>query len=324
MQGLDLIVSIDLYVSESGRLADYVLPATTFLEKHDAPLQFLQNHTRPFAEATEAVIPPRGEARDEWQIIDEIARRVGVAPYSDPVMRALTKIGIRPKPRTLVDLALRLGPYGDLFGLRRSGLSLKKLATMPNGIVLGDFQPTGEQRKRIRHKDGKVHLAAPAVLEESRRLGERHVLDPNFPLSLIQLRELKSHNSWMHNLPSLMNDRRTHTARVHPKDAAVAGLENGERVRIVSAAGEIETEVLVTDEIVEGTIAVPHGWGHRDAGWQRANRAGGPNINVLASTEIGDIERIAGMTLLDGIPVRIEPAIVGSSGPGERVSAASA
>jgi formate dehydrogenase len=324
MKGLDLIVSIDLYVSESGRLADYVLPATTFLEKHDSPLQFLQNHTRPFAEATEAVVPPRGETRDEWQIIDEIARRIGVAPYSDPIMRALTKVGIRPKPRTLVDLALRLGPYGDLFGLRPSGLSLKKLAAMPDGVVLGEFQPTGEQRKRLRHRDGMVHLAAPAVLEEARRLGERHVLDPNLPLSLITLRELKSHNSWMHNLPSLMNDRRTHSARVHPKDAAVAGLADGERVRIVSAHGEIETEVLVTDEIVEGTIAVPHGWGHRDAGWQRANRAGGPNINVLASTEIEDIERIAGMTLLDGIPVRIEPAAVGSSEASGRVAAATA
>lgn len=63
----------------------------------------------------------------------------------------------------------------------------------------------------------------------------------------------------------------------------------------------------MTDEIMEGTIAVPHGWGHRAAGWQRANEAGGPNINVLASTEISDVERIAGMTLLDGIPVRIEP-----------------
>jgi formate dehydrogenase len=313
MKDLDLVVSIDLYVSESGRLADYVLPATTFLEKHDAPLQFLQNHTRPFAEATEPVIPPRGEAKDEWEIIDELARRLGVAPYSDPMMRAMARIGIRPKPRTLVDLGLRLGPFGDLFGLRRRGLSLRKLAQMPDGVVLSEFQPTGEQGKRLRHKDGKVHLAAPDVLAEARRLGERHTFDPNLPLSLITLRELKSHNSWMHNLPSLMNDRHRHTARIHPKDAAVAGLASGDRVRIVSAHGEIETEALLTDEIVEGTIAVPHGWGHREAGWQRANRAGGPNLNVLASSEIEDIERIAGMALLDGIPVRIEPVATPAS-----------
>lgn len=320
IKGLDLVVSIDLYVSETGLLADYILPGTTFLEKHDVPLQFLQNHTVPYAESTEAVIAPRGESRDEWQIIDEIGRRIGIAPYSVPLLRAAAKFGLRPKPRTLVDLAIRLGPYGDLFGLRRNGLSLRKLAAAENGVLLGEHQPTGEQRHRIRHKDGLVHLDAPQVLAESRRLGARHTVDPSLPLSLITLRELHSHNSWMHNLPSLMTARRKHTARVHPKDAADAGVASGDRVRIVSASGEIETEVLVTDEIIEGTIAVPHGWGHRGAGWQLANRAGGPNVNVLASTEICDVETIAGMTLLDGIPVRLEP--VPASAPAESLEPA--
>ncbi len=125
----------------------------------------------------------------------------------------------------------------------------------------------------------------------------------------------------MHNLPSLMTARRKHTARVHPKDAASAGVMAGDRVRIVSASGEIETEVMVTDEIIEGTIAVPHGWGHRAAGWRLANEAGGPNINVLASTEICDVEKIAGMTLLDGIPVRLEPVAVESPEPMQEVAA---
>jgi anaerobic selenocysteine-containing dehydrogenase len=315
IKGLDLVISIDLYVSETGLLADYILPGTTFLEKHDVPLQFLQNHTVPYAESTEAVVAPRGESRDEWQIIDEIGRRIGIAPYSVPLLRAAARFGLRPKPRNLVDLAIRLGPYGDLFGLRRNGLSLKKLAAAENGVLLGEHQPTGEQRRRIRHKDGLVHLDAPQVLAESRRLGARHIADPSLPLSLITLRELHSHNSWMHNLPSLMTARRKHSARVHPKNAADAGVMSGDRVRIVSASGEIETEVLVTDEIIEGTIAVPHGWGHRSAGWQLANRAGGPNVNVLASTEIRDVETIAGMTLLDGIPVRLEP--VPASAPTE-------
>ncbi|MGB3482690.1 MAG: molybdopterin dinucleotide binding domain-containing protein [Mycobacterium sp.] len=150
-----------------------------------------------------------------------------------------------------------------------------------------------------------MHFDAPEVVAEALRLGERHRVDPEFPLRLISLRELKSHNSWMHNLPSLMPTRRTHTARMNSKDAADAGIVSGDHVRISSAAGEIETEALVTDEIIEGTITVPHGWGHRNAGWHRANQAGGPK-NMLASTEIEDIESLAGMTLLDGISVRID------------------
>jgi formate dehydrogenase len=280
---LDVVVSIDLYVSETGRYADYILPSTTFMEKHDIPLQFLTNHTRPFAIATEPVVAPLGETRDEWEIIDAIARRIGVAPYSDPIMRALGRVGIRPKPRTLVDAALRLGPHGDRYGLRRSGLSLAKLANLPDGIVLAEHQETGVQRERLRHKDGLVHLDAPAIADEARRLGNRRGDNPDFPLSLITLRELRSHNSWMHNVPKLVVGR-THAARIHPDDAAELGVADGDPVRISSRTSSIETTAMLTDEIIRGTIAVPHGWGHKQAGWQLANQLVGPNLNALAST----------------------------------------
>lgn len=308
MTTLDLVVSLDIYVSETGCYSDYILPCTTFYEKHDAPLQFLQNHLTPFAESTPAVVAPPGETRDESQIIDEIARRLGVAPYSDRRLRWLARFGVRPSPRTLVDLAIRLGPYGDLFGLRRGGLSLKRLDKLPNGTLLGRHQPTGEQAKRLRHDDGLVHLGIPEIAEEARRLGARHVDDPDFPMTLISLRELRSHNSWMHNSAKLMAGGRRHTARIHPNDADRAGIATGDRVRISSRHGTLETEAQVTDEIIEGTIAMPHGWGHGQAGWQRANAAGGPNINVLASTDLEDFERLSGSTLLDGIPIRLEPA----------------
>jgi formate dehydrogenase len=86
---------------------------------------------------------------------------------------------------------------------------------------------------------------------------------------------------------------------------------DGARGRIVSAVGEIETAALLTDEMMAGTIAVPHGWGHR-GGWRRANRAGGPNVNLLASSAPVDLERLAGMAHLNGIPVRIE-AVAGAA-----------
>jgi formate dehydrogenase len=55
-----------------------------------------------------------------------------------------------------------------------------------------------------------------------------------------------------------------------------------------------------------GTVAVPHGWGHR-GGWRLANDAGGVNVNALASGAPEDLERLAGMAFLNGIPVRLEP-----------------
>jgi anaerobic selenocysteine-containing dehydrogenase len=310
LKTLDLMVSIDLYVTESGAYADYVLPATTFYEQEDIPITFLTMHIKPFAEWTEPVIAPRGEARQEWEIIDEIARRIGVVPASSAPLRALGRLGLRLKPKALIDAAVRLGPFGDLYGLRRGGLSIKRLRAARHGIQLAPHQPTGVQKKRIRHRDGLVHFDSPELLTEARRLGERHIDDPEYPMSLISLRELRSHNTWMHNAPKLMAGGRRHTARVHPDDAATIGVADGGRVRITSPSGQIEIEVTVTDEIIQGTVAVPHGWGHRGGGWSVANQTPGVNINLLASTEIEDLERLSGMTLLDGIPVRLEPVAV--------------
>ena len=91
------------------------------------------------------------------------------------------------------------------------------------------------------------------------------------------------------------------------RDAAAAALTDAAQVRITSAHGAIETDVLITDEVGQGTVAIPHGWGHR-GGWQLANRSGGANVNELTSNQAGDLERLAGMSVLNGVAVRIEPA----------------
>jgi formate dehydrogenase len=111
----------------------------------------------------------------------------------------------------------------------------------------------------------------------------------------------------MHNSRKLMAGDRAHRARVNPADAAAAGVADGGRVRISSAHGSIETEARVTDEVIAGTVAVPHGWGH-DGGWETANAAGGANVNLLMSSQPADLERLAGMAHLNGVPVRISPA----------------
>jgi formate dehydrogenase len=55
-----------------------------------------------------------------------------------------------------------------------------------------------------------------------------------------------------------------------------------------------------------GVVALPHGWGHK-GGWNVANEAGGVNVNLLASSDPDDLEPLAGMAFLNGIPVRLEP-----------------
>jgi formate dehydrogenase len=166
--------------------------------------------------------------------------------------------------------------------------------------------------REIRFDDGRVRLDPPEIVEEAARLRDRNGNDPDFPLRMIGLRELRSHNSWMHNAALLMRGGRTHAARMHPDDAASAGIEDGEPCRITSANGSIELLAKVTDEVKLGTIAVPHGWGHRGGSWSTANAAGGANVNLLSSSDPEDLERLAGMAFLNGIPVRLEPAVTAS------------
>jgi anaerobic selenocysteine-containing dehydrogenase len=311
MERLDLTVAIDLYVSDTARHADFVLPATTFLEREDFPLPFLTLHTTPFVQMTEAVVEPRGEARQEWEIIEEISKRIGVIPNASPYARLLGRVGLKLSPRRLLDMLLRTGPEGDRFGLKRGGMSLDKLAESPHGVVLGDHLEAGVLAREIRHRDGKVRLDPPQILEEVERLRASNGHDPRFPLRLIGLRELRSHNSWMHNAALLMRGGREHTARIHPDDAARNGVEDGELCRISSPNGSIEIPAKLTDEVTPGTIAVPHGWGHR-GGWTRANEAGGVNVNRLASSDPADLERLAGMAFLNGIPIKLEAVAEGS------------
>lgn len=308
LEGLDLCVGIDLYVNDTNRHADYVLPATTFLEREDFPLPFLNLHTTPFVQMTEAVVEPSGEARQEWEIIEDISKRIGIVPSPSRAARLIGRVGLRLSPRRLLALLLRIGADGDRFGLRRGGLNLKKLSEKPHGIVLREYLDEGVLAKQIRFKDGRVRLDPPEIVEELERLRAQNGHDPDYPLRLIGLRELRSHNSWMHNAALLMRGGRTHSARIHPDDAEAAGIEDGHPCRISSAQGSIEIPAKVTDEIKQGTIAVPHGWGHHGGGWRTANGAGGANVNLLTSSEPGDLERLAGMAFLNGIPIRLEPA----------------
>jgi formate dehydrogenase len=164
-------------------------------------------------------------------------------------------------------------------------------------------------REKVRHRDHRVRLDPPEIVGELRRLERSNGHDPAFPLLLIGMRELRSHNSWMHNAPLLMRGGRVHALRVHPADAAAHGLEDGGEARVASKSGDVVVPVKVTDEMTPGTVALPHGWGHR-GGWRVANSNAGVNVNRLASGEPEDLEKLAGMAFLNGIPVRVEPVAV--------------
>ncbi len=310
LEALDLMVGIDLYLNETLAHCDYVLPAASMYERDDFPLPFQTLQPTPFRQATEAVIAPVGQARAEWEIIDELTRRLwrrtpGLTLLA-AVRKALGFFGVRLSPRLLVDAVIRLGEGGDRFGLRRGGLTFSRLtAQHPHGTVLAPNLRDGVLRDTVAYRGGRVRLRHDEIAAEVEALSRRRVPD-GYPMRLIGMREARSENSWMHNAPLLMRGDRAQHARMHVDDAAAANIVDGDVVRIASPHGEIELPVTVTKDIVPGVVAVPHGWGHKGTGaWRVANHAGGVNVNRLMSSAPDDLERLAGMARLTGVPVRV-------------------
>ncbi|MGI8663397.1 MAG: molybdopterin-dependent oxidoreductase [Acidimicrobiales bacterium] len=304
LEALDLLVCLDIYVTETSKHAHYILPGTTFLERADMPATLLQWAATPFVQATEKVIDPPGECREEHHFYDEMSRRLGLGgPFAFRSARLLARLGLfRPTPMQLVNLMIRTGRHGDWFGLRRKGLNLKKILAQPHGIVLAEHPATGVLRRKVKHKDRKVHLAHPEMEAELERLLAAPAMDEQFPLRLIGRRESRSHNSWMHNVPS----RHTQAPlQMNPADAAARAIDDGDIVRVNSRDGALEVAVSVTDEIVAGTVTLSHGWGHQ-AGWTRANAKAGVNYNLLTAARPEAAEQLSGMSHLNGVGVQIE------------------
>lgn len=304
---LDTMVSLDLYVNETNRHAHYVLPVVSMYEREDMAIAFMDKQIRPALQATEAVIAPIGECRQEWEILDELARRMGLGSAGSTwVQRQLARVGLRLRPKAMADLLVRFGKAGDLLGLRRSGWSWRKLLEdAPHGVVLHEYFPLEPLESFIRTPDRRIPLADARIMSELARLESEGAEVPHYPLRLIGMREMKSHNSWMHNTERMMPPQRELMLRMNPVDAAESGAGEGDSVTIISKTGSITVPVTITDDMTAGTVALPHGWGH-NGGWRRANSAGGVSSNQISSSRPEDLERLAAMSVLNGIPIRLQ------------------
>lgn len=205
--------------------------------------------------------------------------------------------GERPTPVNLIDRLLAVGPV--------EGLTFEKLVKdYPNGVALRTTLPVGALTANLPTPNGAVQLFAEELRSEIGRL--RAYVEPGheWPLRMIGRREKGSQNTWMHNSRRIYPDTYSFLAQVHPDDAEASGVRSGERVRLVSPEGSITVGIEVDDTVRPGVVSVPNGWGHRGGSWSRANEIGGANANDLVSHE--DVEAIAGMSILNGVPIRME------------------
>src|SRR6266540_3801965 len=220
----------------------------------------------------------------------------------DELMAALSP---RRGPERIIDLMLRTGPYGDGFGADPSGLSLEVLEANPHGIDLGPLEPRIPEV--LRTPSGKIELAPEPIIEDVARLRESLARGRNGEMVLVGRRDLRSNNSWMHNVDVLVRGKDRCTLHLHPDDASRLRLEDGASACVRSGRGEVAVTVEVTDAIMPGVVSIPHGWGHdrNGADLSVAAKRPGVNSNLLADGELFD--PLSGNAVLNGIPVRVEP-----------------
>ncbi|MDY6996550.1 MAG: molybdopterin-dependent oxidoreductase [Actinomycetota bacterium] len=311
LDSVDLSVALDFYLTETSSHCDYVLPVTTMYERDDFPLTFQLFQATPFRQATEAVVDPPGQVRQEWQIVGDLIGRLAGESSAFSLFgagnRLLRRFGIEFTPRKFADGIIRVCTGGDRFGLRRGGLSFDRLTGQhPHGRVIDDNLRTGLLGEVIGYRQRRVRLAHDDISADIAALARRAEPD-DYPLRMIGMREARSENSWMHNAPLLMRGERGQHGLINVDDAAELDISDGGEVRVSSPYGQITVPVSVTKDIVPGVIALPHGWGHKGTGgWRVANRAGGANVNQLTSSDPDDVEALSGMAWLTGVPVRID------------------
>jgi anaerobic selenocysteine-containing dehydrogenase len=336
VESLDFMLSIDIYVNETTRQADVILPAPEPLEKSHYDVALYQLAARNVANYSPAVFEREGPA--EWEIFMRLAGSVAgegpngdVAAFDDMVIQTLIQreVGIegspvagrepaellqalepRRGPDRVLDFMLRVGPYGDGFGADPDGLTLDVLERSPHGLDLGPLAPRVPDV--LRTASGKIELAPEPIVADIDRMRDALGRERNGGLLLVGRRQLRSNNSWMHNLPALVKGKESCTLHIHPNDAERLGLGDGGRALVRSAAGSLEAQVEVTDGIMPGVVSIPHGWGHDAAGVRMsvASEHAGVNSNVLSDESV--VEALSGNAVLNGIPVEVAPAVDGA------------
>lgn len=301
---LDYMVAIDLYLNETTRHADLILPPTFALERSHYDLVFHALAVRNTAKYSEPLFPPPADAKHDWQIQLELATRIEAARdgsrWSAALKRRLLSwLG----PDGAVALLLRLGPYGAGFLTFARGLTLRKLKKAPHGIDFGPLQPA--LPGRLYTRDRRIELCPPRLLEDLKRLQAALQRPADGALQLIGRRDLRSNNSWMHNSERLVKGRDRCTLLMHPDDASARGLRDGEQVRVASRAGAVEAALQVSADMRPGVVSLPHGWGHHRPGTRLrvASERPGVSFNDVADEIL--VDPLSGTACLSGVPVEV-------------------
>ncbi|NNA57058.1 molybdopterin oxidoreductase family protein [Pseudomonas koreensis] len=294
LDGLEFMVSIDLYINETTRYADLILPSTSALENDHYDTTFNLFAVRNVTRFNRAILAKPEGALHDWEIFVGLAKAFAEKTGKElkPTM----------PPSKMIDMGLRMGLYGDA---SEQKLSLATLFDHPHGIDLGALQPN--LASRLKTPNQHVQAAPPEILADLARFAALQAPAAD-ELLMIGRRHVRSNNSWMHNYHRLVKGKPRHQLLMHPDDLASRGLSDGQRVRVSSRVGQIEVEVLGSLDMMKGVVSLPHGWGHARPGVQMTIASGQPGSSANDLTDECQLDELSGNAALNGVPVTVAAA----------------
>ena len=329
-EGLEFMLSLDIYVNETTSHADIIIPGPSYAEHSDFAAVTAYETIRKFIKWGPPVFAPEDDTPHDWEIFAGLAARLrgtSVAELEEEYVReflatALSQgrpearavsleearrlVGDEPGPDRVFDILIRGGPMGDAFGAVPDGLTLERVKQHPHGLDLGPLD-AGMIPGALKTPDRKIDLAPPQITCDVPRM-EQAMVDLEKPGSMLMIgrRDIRSKNAWMHNVELLAKGKDRCTLLVHPVDADRLGLVTGSHARVKTHISELVAPVVVSDEIMPGVVSLPHGWGHtmKDTRQRVANAHAGVNANAIIDE--GDLDVPSATTILNGVPVEIE------------------
>ncbi|HLO32479.1 MAG TPA: formate dehydrogenase subunit alpha [Anaerolineales bacterium] len=235
MQELEFLVSQDIFINETGAFADVFLPATPFAEKEGT---FSNTDRR--VQRVRAAQPPRGQARPDWEIICDLARRI-----ESRLGRAITKWTYSGPEEVLREMASVNEDYAGITYQRIDKVGLQ----YPVPDMNHPGTPTLFKDSFPRGRGKFIPLDYVPVKEEP---------DDEYPFILTTGRVLEHWHGGTMTRHSALDDAYPEArVEMHPADAEMHGIRNGDPVRVTSRRGEVILRATVTEKTSVGVLFIP-------------------------------------------------------------------
>ncbi|MGI8885254.1 MAG: molybdopterin oxidoreductase family protein [Pyrinomonadaceae bacterium] len=285
LEKLEFMVSIDIYINETTRLADIILPPATGLETSHYDVIFNLFAVRNTAKYSAPLFAKADGAKYDWEIFQELAHRLN--GKDEP-------LNLVP-PEAKLDMGLKFGRYQ---------MSLEDLRKNPHGIDLGALESCLPERLLTANK--RINLAPEFLVKDLKRLKIEAKDSGEFPFALIGRRHLRDNNSWLHNSERLVKGKNRCTVLINSSDAENLRIANGQTLKISSRVGAVEIPCEITENIARGVVSIPHGYGHGRGGVKLDTAKNHAGVSVNDLTDDLMIDELTGNAAFSNVRVRLE------------------